>query len=146
MKNLLFAIMIILNSLLSAQDIPVRTGEFPEKEMKSQNSEIVKLVAKEISQTLPQTIDKYTTFTTIIAKGTTLIYTFEINTGAKSDETIKQQDRSRMKSAVTQGICQSSRKFLEAGINISYIYISEKSKTTLFEFDITLEKCINSIK
>jgi len=47
-----------------------------------------------------------------------------------------------MKKAVTTGVCQSSRKFLAAGINTSYSYISAKSKAELFRFDITQADCI----
>jgi len=120
---------------------PTKTGDFPAKEMMMQKKEIVKLVAAEINQTLPQTVDKYTTLTHIETKGETLIYTFEINTGSKSDETIQKEDRSRMQKAVTTGVCQSSRNFLEAGINTSYSYISSKSKVVLFRFDISQKNC-----
>ncbi|MDO8454800.1 MAG: hypothetical protein Q7S59_09540, partial [Sulfurimonas sp.] len=75
----------------------------------------------------------------------TLLYTFEINTGAKSDETLRNEDKSRMQKAVVTGICQSSSKFLEAGINTSYIYISAKSKAPLFQFDVTQKDCIKPI-
>ena len=126
-------------------DLPTKTGDFPPEQMKQQKSEIVKLVVKEIKSTLPQVIDKYTSFTDIKAKGTRLIYTFEINTGSKSDASVKKEDRSRMKKAVTVGICQSSRKFLEAGINTSYSYISTKSKAELFRFDISQADCVGLV-
>ena len=109
--------------------------------MKSQNKEIVQLVSAEISQTLPQVVDKYTTLVSVTGVGTTLLYKFEINTGSKSDEAIKNEDKSRMKKAITEGVCQSSEKFLLAGINTSYIYISSKTKVHLFQFDISLKDC-----
>jgi len=144
MKNILLTIFILASSyqLSFSKDLQMRTDKFPDKEMKSQKKEIVKLVSKEISNTLPQTIDKYTTLVSVNSVNTTLLYTFEINTGAKSDETIKNEDRTRMKKAVTTGICQSSSKFLEAGINTSYIYINAISKAHLFQFDITQKDCI----
>jgi len=46
-----------------------------------------------------------------------------------------------MQKAVTMGICQSSRRFIEAQINISYIYIGAKSKAELFRFDVTQADC-----
>jgi len=127
---------------VSANNPKIQTREFPQKEMEKQNEQIALLVAKEISKTLPQTIDKYTTLVTITSKGSTLLYTFEINSGVKSDEAIIKEDHSRMKKAVTNGVCQSSSKFLKAGINTSYIYIGAKSKKELFRFDITQKDCI----
>lgn len=140
--NKIFLILLSLSIALVASDIPTRTGIFPQKEMKNQNKEIASLVAKEISSTLPQIIDKYTTLSSVKNEDSTLIYTFEINTGVKSDEAIQKEDRTRMKQAVTSGVCQSSKKFLEAGINTSYVYISSKTKVLLFQFDIAQKDCI----
>nr|MDA3908060.1 hypothetical protein [Sulfurimonas sp.] len=119
--NKIFLISLSLCMSLAASDTPTRTGIFPTKEMKTQSKEIASLVAKEISSTLPQIVDKYTTLSSVKNEDATLVYTFEINTGVKSDETIQKEDRTRMKQAVTTGVCQSSRKFLEAGINTSYV-------------------------
>ena len=141
MKNILF-ILIALNVTLFSSEIKTRTGEFPAKEMKSQNREIVRMVVEEISSTLPQKIDKYTSFTAIKAEDTTMIYHFEINTGSKSDDTVKKEDRTRMKKAVTKGVCQSAKRFIDAQINISYIYSSAATKTELFRFDISQKDCV----
>jgi len=119
----------------------MQSREFPQKEIQKQNKEIVRLSSQEISKTLPQTIDKYTTLTKIEGKDTTLIYIFEINTGAKSDDAVRKEDRTRMQKAVTTGICQSARKFIEAQINISYIYINAMSKAELFRFDVAQADC-----
>jgi len=135
-------IFILTTQMIFAKDLQMRTEEFPKKEMKSQNRDIVKLVSKEISSTLPQKVDKYTTLVSVEGINTTLLYTFEINTGSKSDETVRNEDRSRMKRAVTTGICQSSKKFLEAGISTSYIYVSAISKAHLFQFDVQQKDCI----
>ncbi len=144
MKNFfsITTLLILLSQLSLAQDLKIRTDEFPAKEMKTQNKEIAKLVSAEISETLPQKVDKYTTLIKVTSINTTLLYTFEINTGSKSDEAVKNEDRSRMKKAITEGICQSSSKFLAAGINTSYIYISAISKAHLFQFDIKQENCL----
>lgn len=141
MNKIALLFLLLTISLLSSE-IKSKTGEFPAKEMKKQNIEIAKLTAKSISKDLPQTIDKYTTLTKVISEQTTLVWTFEINTGAKSDESVKNEDHSRMQKAVTKGICQSSSKFLTAGINTSYIYKSSKTKSTLFRFDISQKDCI----
>ncbi len=123
------------------EGLETQTRELPQQEMQKQNKEIVKLSSQEISKTLPQTIDKYTTLITVEGKDTTLIYTFEINTGAKSDEAVKREDRTRMQKAVTTGICQSAKRFLKAQINISYVYISATSKAELFRFDVAQADC-----
>ena len=143
MKNTLLAIglLLSLSQQLFAQDLKIRTDDFPQKEMKSQNRDIVQMVSKEISNSLPQKVDKFTTLISVKGVNTTLLYTFEINTGSKSDETVRSEDRSRMKKAVTTGVCQSSSKFLQAGISTSYIYISAISKAHLFQFDIKQEDC-----
>ena len=133
--------MLALSTLLLSSEIQTRTGVLPEKEMKSQNVTIAEMVVQETSKSLPQVIDKYTTFTSIKNNDATLIYTFEINTGSKSDEAVKKEDRTRMKEAVTMGVCQTSNKFLKAGISTSYVYISAKSKAKLFEFNISQKDC-----
>ena len=134
-------LLLVLSISLFSSDIKTKTGEFPAKEMKKQNLEIARLTAESLSKDLPTAVDKYTTLTKVISEETTLVWTFEINTGAKSDEAVRAEDHSRMKKAVTQGICQSASKFLEAGINTSYIYVSAKTKADLFRFDISQKDC-----
>jgi hypothetical protein len=141
----LFLISILVFSftqLLLAEDVKMRVDEFPAKEIKAQKEDVARLMAEELNSTLPQVVDRYTTLLSVKNNKATLIYTFEINTGAKSDEAVQKEDHSRMKEAVTQGICQSSSKLLSAGINTTYIYISAKSKNNLFRFDIKQEDCI----
>jgi hypothetical protein len=110
--------------------------------MKKQNREITSLTAASLSKDLPHTVDKYTTLIKVMSDDTTLVWTFEINTGSKSDESVKKEDHSRMQKAVTLGVCQSANRFFEAGINTSYIYISAKTKAELFRFDITQKDCL----
>ncbi len=146
MKKSLLALSIITTLSQSIFAEGIKQQDLPVDEMQKQKREIVKLSSEEISKTLPQTVDKYTTLTKVEGKESTMVYTFEINTGAKSDEAVKKEDRTRMKKAVTTGICQSSRRFIAAQINISYIYISAKSKSELFRFDITQADCPVSAK
>jgi hypothetical protein len=141
MKELLLTSLFGFFLLLSADENAVRTEEFPKEELQKQKNQIATMVVKEISKTLPQKIDKYTTLVAIKNDASTLVYTFEINSGVKSDEAIIKEDYSRMHRAVTQGVCQSSSKFLEAGINTRYIYRSAKSKKKLFIFDINKAIC-----
>jgi len=138
---LALGIILTLSQFSFGEGLQTQTKDLPNEEMKKQNREIVKLSSEEISKTLPQTVDKYTTLTTVEGKDTTLIYTFEINTGAKSDEAVKKEDRTRMQKAVTTGICQSAKRFIDAQINISYIYISANSKAELFRFNVTQADC-----
>lgn len=139
--NKIALLLLTLSISLFSSDIKTKTGEFPAKEMKKQNIEIAKLTASSLSKDLPHTIDKYTTLTKIISDKTTIIWTFEINTGAKSDESVQSEDRTRMQKAVTQGVCQSSEKFLTAGIDTTYIYTSSKTKVELFRFEISQKDC-----
>jgi hypothetical protein len=145
MKKIVIAGAILLTQVLMATQQPttkpVQTVDMPTKEMIAQNQKIAKLAAEEMNKTLPQTIDKYTTLVQIAAKGTVLEYLFEINTGAKSDETVQKEDHARMEKAITEGVCHSSKRFLDAKINITYIYRSAVSKAELFRFDISQEKC-----
>ena len=139
-----FTLLLLLGVFLHlSADVPknVTTQEFPQSELKKQKMQIASMAAKELSKNLPQKIDKYTTLLSIKNEDATLVYTFEINSGAKSDEAIIKEDHSRMQKAVTRGVCNSSAKFLEAGINTRYIYRSAKSKKRLFVFNITQDEC-----
>ncbi|MBU1927929.1 hypothetical protein KKG77_02905 [bacterium] len=135
--------LILLTQFSLGDDLAKRVEDLPQKEMISQNKLIVDLFVEEISKTLPKEIDKYTQLSKVTSEDVTLIYTFEINAETKSDEAIKKEDRTRMKKSVTQGICQSSKRFLDAQINISYLYLSAKTKAELFRFDVTQKECIN---
>ena len=130
----------VLGTFLSANGL--QTQEMSTDEMKKQNRIIVKLASEEMSKTLPQNIDKYTTLQKVEGKDTKLIYIYEINTGAKSDESIRNEDRSRMQQAVTNGICKSSKRFLDAKIDIAYLYRSATSKEKLFVFNVSKKDCI----
>lgn len=139
MKFLLTAVLFPILSLASN----ITTQEIPLDKMQEQNREIAKLAAAELSKSLPQTIDKHTKLTKVEAQESTLVYLYEINAASKSDAQIKQEDYSRMKEAVTYGICSSSQRFLKANITIRYIYTSAQSKNELFHFDINAKSCEN---
>ncbi len=120
----------------------IKDGQaYPVDKMREQNQKIVKMVVSEISKTLPQQVDKYTKMTQIRDENLTLIYTFEINTGAKSDEAVRKEDKPRMKKAITRGVCQSSKRFLDAGVELTYEYKSALTKDELFSFHMTQEIC-----
>jgi len=140
-KRLLFLGLTLLTMSTSATDIIKEGQEYPLEKMKEQNQQIIKMVVKEISKTLPQKVDKYTNMTQIADKNTTLIYTFEINTKPKSDESVRKEDKPRMEKAVTKGVCQSSKRFLDSGITLNYAYLNASTKKELFTFSINQQKC-----
>jgi len=115
--------------------------EYPSDKFKEQNRQIIKMVVSEISKSLPQKVDRYTTITNIKDENLTLIYTFEINASSKSDKAIIKEDKPRMQKAITKGVCQTSQKFLDADISLAYKYKSATTKKELFTFLITKEKC-----
>jgi hypothetical protein len=142
MKQLLSIISILLLFTLShATDVIKEGQEYPIEKIKEQNKQIIKMVVEEISKTLPQKVDKYTEMTKIRDENLTLIYTFEINTGVKSDEAVKKEDQERMGKAVTKGVCQSSKRFIDAGVSLTYEYFSATSKKELFSFNMNENIC-----
>jgi len=141
-QNLIIANILFLGSLLFADKLPIKNQDVSPAQLEKQNKQIVQLVANEESKTLPQKIDKYTTATSVVANNTSLIYTFEINTGAKSDEAIIKEDHSRMEKAIIRGVCKRSRRFMNAKISKIYIYKSAISKKELFKIVVDQAKCI----
>ena len=130
----LFVFVLVSTSLL-AKDAEV-------DKITIQNREVVKMAAKEMASKLPQKVDDFTQFVDIAAKDESLIYTFEINTGAKSDKAVIEEGKERkMGERVISGICRSSKRFIESGINISYIYNSAASKKRLFRFSASKKIC-----
>ncbi|WP_297433235.1 hypothetical protein [Sulfurimonas sp.] len=142
----LYVLMALVTSSLCAKEMKVQVREFPQKELKKQNIQIATMAAQAMSKNLPQKIDQYTTLRSVKNDNSTLIYTFVISSNTKSDKEIIREDHSRMQKAITKGVCQSSQRFLKAGINTSYIYVSKKTGTPLFRFDITQAKCTNLTK
>lgn len=136
----LFTIILIALPILAAET-QMQNRELPNKDMKAQNKQIASLAAAELSKSLPQTIDKYTKLITVKADGATLVYNYEIDITPKSDETVKKEDHSRMKEAVTRGTCNNSKRFLEADIALRYVYTSAKTKAELFQFNVNQESC-----
>jgi len=142
MKRLLSLIALLLvATLIHASEIIKDGQEYPIEKIREQNRLIIKMVVDEISKKLPQKVDNYTNLIKIRDEELTLIYTFEINTGAKSDETVIKEDKARMKRVVSKGICQSSKRFLEAGVTLSYEYMSASSKKMLFTFSMNEKSC-----
>jgi hypothetical protein len=123
------------------KDTSIKQQDVSPKQLQKQNKQIVQLAAQELSKTLPQKINKYTTITDIKADGTTLIYLYEVNTGSKSDQAIIKEDRTRWEKLFVENVCKRSKRFLDAQVHLSYRYISAKTKVKLFQFDVTQAKC-----
>ncbi len=140
---------IVLTSLLVglfgqsafANNLPVKNQDVSPQQLQKQNKEIVILATQAESKNLPQVVNKYTTIVSIEAVDTTMVYTFEINTGSKSDETIINEDHSKMKRMIQEGICTSSKRFMDAQITKKYIYKSAISKKKLFQFEVNQADC-----
>lgn len=150
MKKIFLSILVLcisVNLSFAQNELPKTTDADAQKEadrqLKLQNSEIVKLVVEEINKKLPQKIDDYTQFVSIKSEGLKLISRYEINTAPKSDESVIKEDKPRMEQFVKKGICQSSKRFLESDIDIVYVYANSISKKELFRFDITAKDCVN---
>jgi len=147
MKKITLSILSLIaaSQLLFAEALPASKDpamqKQADKQIKMQNSEVVKSVIAELSKKVPQKVDKFTTFTKIENEGLTLIYTYEINAPAKSDDEIRAKDRTRMEEAVVYGVCTRSKRFLESDISLTYLYVSAKSKEELFRFEITPKSC-----
>ena len=143
---LLFSILFSISVLMATTDMqqPQQTGKIKQEEVDLnvfQNLEVLKLAVAELSKNVPKKIDKYTTLVDVTSKDLTLIYVYEINTGGKSDETVRKEDHQRMRDAVMNGTCQSSKRFLKSGISLSYLYNSAVSKEKLFQFDVSQKDC-----
>ncbi len=144
---LLVSILFSLSALMASTDIqqkPQKAETIKQEEVDLnvfQNLEVLKLAVAELSKNVPKKIDKYTTLVDVTSKDLTLIYVYEINTGGKSDETVRKEDHQRMRDAVTDGTCQSSKRFLKSGISLSYLYNSAVSKEKLFQFDVSQKDC-----
>lgn len=117
MKKLLSIISILLlSSPIYATDVIKDGQEYPVEKLREQNKQIIQMVVEEISKTLPQKVDKYTDMTNIRDENLTLIYTFEINTGSKSDEVVKKEDKPRMEKAITKGfLCPQNKSNHQRG-------------------------------
>jgi hypothetical protein len=142
MKRQLLIFTLLLTSISSYATDTIKEGQqYPIDKMKKQIKQIIKMTVTEVSKGLPQKVDKYTEVTKIRDENLTLIYTFEINTGAKSDESVKKEDKARMEKPVSQGICQSAKRFLDAGVTLSYEYFSKSTQAKLFTFTLDKKKC-----
>jgi len=147
-KIAIFLLAVITTSkLFAVNNLPATSDpamkEKADKQIQLQNEAVLKSAVKAHNKNVPQVVDKYTTFVKAESKDLTLIKIFEINTGAKSDVAIQNEDQSRMHEAVKYGVCKTSKRFLDSNINLSFLYKSSKTKVELFRFDYTAKDCTN---
>ena len=128
--------MLLLTLALPALAAPGITDK-----IRQQNLQVVQKAAEGLNETLPRQIDKYTRLIRLEPKGEKLIHIYELNVTGKSDAEVAAEGRKRMRKPVTEGICSSSRRFLQSGIGIVYRYESAKSHNPLFTFDVTQKEC-----
>jgi len=140
-RQLLISTLLLFSVSSNATDTIKEGKSYPIDKMKEQITQIIKMTVAEVSKGLPQKIDKYTKITKVRDENLTLIYTFEINTGAKNDESVKKEAKVRMEKPVSQGICQSSKRFLDAGVTLRYEYFSKSTQKELFTFTLNQKKC-----
>lgn len=107
----------------------------------AQNGEILKLMKEELSKGIPKKIDPYTTLVAVDVEGLTLVSTYEINTGVKSDESVRKNDMPRMRNAIINGECKRSKIHFENGMGIEYRYKNANTKKDIFSIKIKLKEC-----
>jgi hypothetical protein len=112
-----------------------------EEKLKIQNMEVVKKAAEGLNETLPQKVDAYTRLVKLQPQGERLIYIYELNVTGKSDAQLAKEGKARMTTPVSRGICNSSKRFLDSGISITYRYTSAVSKQPLFDVNVSKEDC-----
>jgi hypothetical protein len=115
-------------------------GDLSVDKMREQNLNVVKKAVEGMRENLPQKVDSFTKLITVDSNGTQLIYTFEVNTGAKSDDTMRKEGL-KMAPRILKGICGSAKRFIEADISLSYRYISSATRTEVLRVDGDKSKC-----
>ena len=108
--------------------------------LREQNLNIVRKAVEGIGENLPQKVDEYTQIVAIDSNGTKLIYTFEVQSGPQSDEAMRQKG-ARMAPRIKEGICHSSKRFLQADISIRYRYISSATQKEILVVDVNKSRC-----
>jgi len=140
-SSFIVSLMVILMQPIFANKLPVKNQDVSPQQLEKQNIEIAAMAATQLSKDLPKTINKFTKIVEIKAVGINLIYIYEINTGAKSDDAIIAEDRTKWEQIYVQNICKSSKRFIDAKIELSFIYKSAITKRKLFQFDVNQKKC-----
>ncbi len=121
------------------------SGDLSVDKMREQNLIVVKKAAEGIGESLPQKVDDFTKLIAIDSNGTKLIYTFEVDAGPKSDETMRKEG-AKMEPRILSGICSSAKRFMEADITLVYRYITSASKAEILKVTADKSKCPKELK
>ena len=150
MRLRLFALSIMTISILSAglDTTPFKPtlqlgGDLSIDRMREQNIHVVQKAVEGLNQNLPIEIDKSTKLVKVEGEGARLIYTFEIKTAPKSDKELIEEGRTKVAPRVKKGLCHSADRFLQAGIDITYIYKNSATGNTILELNVTKKDCPN---
>ena len=108
--------------------------------LQEQNLNIVQKAVEGIGENLPQRVDDHTKLVDVNSNGTMLIYTFEVFGGPQSDTALKEQGKG-MVPRIRQGICFSSKRFLQADITLRYRYLSSATQKEILRVDVDKEQC-----
>jgi hypothetical protein len=144
--NTLITVLVALSSLCAAETMPtfqpkLQVGkELSVDKLREQNLNVVQKAVEGIGEHLPQKVDDYTKLIAVDSNGTTLIYTFEVLSGPQSDDTLKRQGKG-MAPRIQRGICLSSKRFLQADIDLRYRYISSQSRQEILRVDVDKYRC-----
>ena len=117
------------------------SGDLDIDKMRAQNLNVVKKAVEGIRETLPQKVDAYTKMVGVDSKNTELIYTFEVDAGPKSDETLKKDGQRRMTSVIKRGICSDAKRFLQSDITITYRYLNKTTQNEILKVTMNKEAC-----
>jgi hypothetical protein len=147
MMRLLFTGFLTLG-VLYASPLPTDTfkpklqvgSELSIDKLREQNLNIVHKAVEGIRETLPQKVDDYTQIIAIDSNGTKLVYTFEVQSGPQNDKAMKAKGK-KMAPRIQEGICMSSKRFLQADISIRYRYISSTTKNEILSIDVDKSSC-----
>lgn len=115
-------------------------SELSPDKLKEQNLNVVQKAVEGIRETLPQKVDDFTNIVAIDSNGTKLIYTFEVQSGPQSDEAMRQKGE-KMAPRIKEGICMTSKRFLQADISIKYRYISSATQKEILSVDVDKYQC-----
>ena len=150
MRLKLFTLLILTLSILSAgmDTTPFKQslqlgGDLSIEKMREQNINVVQKAVEGLNQNLPVEIDRSTKLVKVEGKDTRLIYTFEIKTAPKSDKELIEEGRTKVAPRVKKGLCHSADRFLQAGIDITYIYQNSATGNTILELNVTKKDCPN---
>ena len=152
MKTLIGSLLLSIGVVIVSQAAPIKQfspqiqldGDLSVDKMRKQNLLIVRKAAEGIGESLPQRVDAYTKLTAVDANGTRLIYTFEVDAGPKSIESMRAKGH-LMAPRILSGICRSAQRFMEADITLTYRYLALPSRQEVLRVDANKTKCPESL-